>query len=251
MLPHGSVDSSLEVRVKIGSRKKVADSNGDPKTAVPTGDPYIDGQRVWLERYGSYVQQAYNWRLVALIEAIALVCAVVGIIYLASQTKFVPYIVAVDKVGMAIGVSPAERASTIDSRVVRAQLAYWITCARSVVTDRIVSLNNITQTYAFVASETPAFGYLNAYYPAEGHSPLVRGQTETDTISVADILPVSQSSYEIQWTETIRDLHGRVKSTQTWEGTVEVAFRPPADEQTILRNPLGLYITSVNWTQKL
>ena len=238
--------------MKIGLKKKAGSqaANAGP-IADTVVDPYVDAQRVWLERYGTYIQQAYNWRLVALIEAIALVCAVVGLIFLASQTKFVPYIVAVDKVGMAIAVHPAERASSIDQRVVRAQLAYWIVSARSVVTDRIVALDDINTTYGYVASDSPAFGYLNTYYPSDGHSPLTRGQTETDVVAVSDILPVSPTSYEIQWVETIRDLHGRVKSTQTWEGTVTIAFRPPTDEQTILKNPLGLYITSVNWTQKL
>ena len=34
------------------------------KTKTPT-NPYLDGRREWSERYGSYIQQAATWRLVA------------------------------------------------------------------------------------------------------------------------------------------------------------------------------------------
>ncbi len=218
--------------------------------AVPA-DPYTEARGVWLERYGSYVSQAYNWRLIALLEAVALVVAIVGLVYVGSQSKFVPYVVAIDKLGTAIAVRPADRASPIDQRVVRAQLANWIVNARSVAIDRIVELDRISQVFALAAVDSPAYGYLQQWYPNDGHSPLDRAKHETDQVAINAILPISQSSYEIQWTETIRDLHGKTTATQTWDGTFTIAFRPPEDESTVLRNPLGLYITSLSWTQKL
>jgi len=214
-------------------------------------DPYVEARGEWIERYGTYVQQAYNWRLIAMLEAIALIAAIVGLIYLSAQSKFVPYVVAIDKVGMAIAVHPADRASSVDQRVVRAQLAHWIVLARSVVTDRVVEIGFLNDDYAFVASDSAAKGFLDAWYPNGGHSPFDRAKTETDSIAINAILPISPASYELQWTETIRDLHGRVTGTQTWEGTATIAFRPPENEETILKNPLGLYITSIDWTKKV
>ena len=226
-------------------------SKAPAETPATVRDPYTEARDVWLERYGTYIQQAYNWRLIALLEAIALTCAIVGFIFLNSQSKFVPYVVAIDKVGTAIAVAPADRAGTVDPRVVRAQLANWIVFARSVVTDRIVELQYIDSVYALVAADSAAKGYLDNWYPVDGHSPFDRAKSETDSVAVNAILPISPDSYEIQWTETIRDLHGRVTKTQTWDATATVAFRPPDNEQTILKNPLGLYITSISWTQKL
>jgi type IV secretion system protein VirB5 len=204
-----------------------------------------------MERYGTYVQQAYNWRLIAMLEAVTLVVAVVGIIYLASQTKFVPYVVAIDKIGSAVAVAPADRASPVDERVVRAQIANWIVNSRSVVRDRIVTLKMLDGVYALVAPDSAAMGYINEWYRADGHSPLDRASKESDQIAVNAILPISASTYELQWTETIRDPHGKVTATQNWDGTATIAFTPPANEATILKNPLGLYITSLNWTQKI
>lgn len=223
----------------------------DAKAEPAAGDPYADARSAWNERYGTYIQQAYNWRLLALLEAIALILAVVGLITIASQSKLVPYVVAIDKIGTAIAVRPADRASTVDPGVVRAQLANWIVLARSVVTDRIVELNNLHDLYLLVAPNSSAQGYLDAWYPQQGNSPFDRARTETVSIAVNAIVPISPSSYEMQWTETVRDLHGVVIRTETWDATAELAFRPPQDEATILKNPLGLYITSINWTRKI
>jgi type IV secretion system protein VirB5 len=223
----------------------------EAKAEAEASDPYTEARNAWNERYGTYIQQAYNWRLLALLEAIALILAVAGLITVASQSKLVPYVVAIDKVGTAIAVQPADRASAVDPRVVRAQLANWLVLARSVVTDRIVELNNLHDLYLLVAPDSAAHGYLDAWYPGEGHSPFDRAKTETVAVAVNAIVPISPSSYELQWTETVRDLHGVVTRTETWDATAEIAFRPPTDEATILKNPLGLYITSINWTRKI
>jgi type IV secretory pathway TrbF-like protein len=125
-------------------------------TIVAPESPYLNAQNVWLERYGHFIQQAYNWRLIAMLEAVALIVGVFGLIYVASQTKFVPYIVDVNKEGLPINVHIADQGSTIDQRVVHAELASWISNARSVVTDRIVEKQNIDGVYSMIADNSPA-----------------------------------------------------------------------------------------------
>jgi type IV secretion system protein VirB5 len=219
-------------------------------TIVAPDNPYLNAQNVWLERYGHFIQQAYNWRLIAMLEAVALIVGVFGLIYVASQTKFVPYIVDVNKEGLPINVHIADQGSTIDQRVVHAELASWISNARSVVTDRIVEKQNIDGVYSMIADNSAARGFLDQYYPVGGHSPFDRAQKETDSVAITAILPVSNQTYVVQWTETIRDLTGKVTSTQNWEASISVAFTPPTTEDQVIKNPIGLYITSVNWTQK-
>ena len=235
---------TLGLKKKQAAQAPLADGRG-------TGDPYLDAQSVWLERYGSYVKQAYNWRLMAMLEAVALIVAVIGLIYVASQTKFVPYVVAVDKIGEAFAVHPADRASPVDPRVVRAELANWVVKARSIVTDRIVEHRDIDDVYAIVPDGTAARGYLDAYFQASGNSPFDRAMRETVEIKVTAILPISPTTYTVQWDELTRDLRGKETGRHSWEASIGVGFRPPADESQILRDPLGLYITTLSWTQKL
>lgn len=224
-------------------------SNRQDSDETKYTNPYLQARSVWLERYGTYVSQAYNWRLIAVLESIALVAAIVGLVYTAGQSKFVPYVVAVDKVGMALGVQPAQGAAGVDDRVVHAQLANFITDVRSVASDRAVQKTYIDAVYGMVPLDGMAHSYLESWYPE--HSPFVRVRHGTVQVQINAILKVSPTSYTAQWGETTRDLAGNVVGTETWEGTFGVAFHPPTDEATILADPAGLYIMSLTWTKKL
>jgi type IV secretion system protein VirB5 len=235
---------------KRGRRDAVA----PPRTTEGDGpgqidSPYLAAQEVWIERYGSYVSSAFNWRLLAMLQAVALVVCIIGLLYIAGQNRFVPYVVAIDKVGMAIAVHPADQASPVDPRVIRAELANFVVNARSVVTDRVVEKYYLDNVYSFVPASSAAKGFLDSYYP--GNSPFDRAQSGTVSVSIIAILPVSTETYEVQWTETLRNLQGKVTGTQQWDGTFGIAVSPPTDEQAILKNPIGLAITSINWVRKL
>ncbi len=215
-----------------------------------TGDAYIDAKTVWFERYGSHIQSAYNWRLVAILEAIGIIVAILALGYVGAQSKFVPYVVAVDKIGLPVGVKVADHAEPVDQRVVRAEIAGWLSNARSVVTDRIVEKQDIDQVYALIGDGSAARGYLDNWY-TNGHSPFDLARNETTTINVDSLLPISPTTWQVQWTETQRDLHGQTIGTQEWVGNVGIMIHQPTDEATLLKNPLGVYITTLDWTKKL
>lgn len=229
---------------------KVPGKHDSSQSEQVPDNPYLNAQSAWLERYGSFIQQAYNWRLIAMLEAVAIIIGVFGLIYVAGQSKFVPYIVDVNQEGLPINVHLAAETGPVDQRVVHAELANWVTNARSVVTDRIVEKQNIDGMFDMVQNGSAASGFLNSYYPAAGHSPFQRALTSTDAVEITAILPISNQTYVVQWTETIRDPQGRVTSTQNWEGSISVAFTPPTTEAQVIKNPIGMYITSVSWTQK-
>lgn len=220
------------------------------KDAKPSASPFVDAQNLWLERYGTYIQQAHNWRLLALLEAIALCVAIFGLVYAALQSKYVPYVVAVDKIGLPIGVKIADRAEKTDDRIVRAQLANWLEAARSLTFDPQVEKENIDHVYAMVPPQSEARNYLNAWYSG-GHSPFLLAKSKTISIQIAWMLPISAQSWQVQWSETVRDERGGVTATEQWVGTIGTAFHTPTDDATLLRNPLGLYITSLSWTRKI
>ncbi|HZZ65956.1 MAG TPA: VirB8/TrbF family protein [Candidatus Baltobacteraceae bacterium] len=219
-------------------------------TSAAPSSPYLDAQNVWLERYGSYIRQAYNWRLLAILQAVALIAAIFGLIYVATQSKFIPYVVAVDRIGLPVGVKIADHSSRPDDRIVRAQIANFIETARSVTTDAEVQKQNLDHVYALVAPQSAARSYLDSWY-ANGHSPFDVAQAKTVNVHIAWVLPISSQSWQAQWSETIRDNRGQVSATEQWVGTISVAFRDPTDEATILQNPIGLYVTSISWTRKL
>jgi type IV secretion system protein VirB5 len=207
--------------------------------------PYLCARREWNERYGDYIARARNWRWAAFgALAVSLVLGV-GVAWQAAQSKVVPYVVEVDKLGDAVAVTRADRAAPTDTRIVKAQLAAWIVDVRSVSSDPLAQKSALARSYALTAATATIF--LNDYY--RQHSPF--GQPRTVAVSVDAVLPISKQTYQIQWSEDARDLQGRDLATTHWIASVTVAFDPPTDERGILSNPLGLYITGISWTQRL
>jgi type IV secretion system protein VirB5 len=70
-------------------------------------------------------------------------------------------------------------------------------------------------------------------------------------VEVHSIVPTSDKTYEITWTETDRDLHGEVQSSQNYAASITIAINPPTDEQTISINPLGIYVYQMGWSKVL
>jgi type IV secretion system protein VirB5 len=180
----------------------------------------------------------------------------VGLIYLSTQSRIVPYVVAVDKVGMAFTVFPADRAAPVDERVVRAEIGTFISMARVVTADRVVEKEAIDRAYNYVAPSSSAITFLDQYYPA--NDPFKRSASETVQVTVNSVARISPQgsgpssqggTFEAIWTETVRPVNGRQRE-ESWDATIGIEFAAPSDEATMLRNPLGLYITSLTWDKK-
>lgn len=216
-----------------------------PAAAAAAESPYVSARREWNERYGDYVARARNWRWAACAALVVALVLAIGVVWQAAQSKVVPYVVEVDKLGDAVAVARADRAAPADVRVVKAQLAAWIVDVRSISSDPLAQKAALSRAYALTAATATTF--LNDYY--RQHAPF--GQPRTAAVSVDAVLPISNQTYQIQWTEGARDLQGRDIGTTHWLASVTVAFDPPSDERGILTNPLGLYMTGISWTQRL
>lgn len=210
--------------------------------------PFIAARREWNERYGDYIAQAKNWRLAAILSLTISAILALGAMWLASQTKFVPYVVEVDKLGASVAVAAADRATFApDQRIVRAQLAQWISDARSVSSDPVAERTALTRVYSMVA--VSAKPYLDDWY--RSHSPFEAGTKNTVNVNVDAVLPQSDKTYQVQWTEEQRSLDNTRVATTHWIANVTVGTNPPTDEATILHNPTGLYVTDLSWTQRI
>jgi type IV secretion system protein VirB5 len=224
------------------------------KSARPI-EPEVDTepqepQSLWLEEYARYTRQAKTWRFIAILEAVVLIGGIGGLIFFASTTQFLPYIVSVGADGAPVTAQLVLQAAPVTEKVIHAELSDWTNDARSVVADSVVQRARIAGVYDLVQNGSQARQTLNAYYSSPDTSPLQRAANESDTINVDAVLPLGNQAYVVQWTETKRDLGGKVKGTQHWEASVTIAFSTPTSEDELLRNPLGLYITNLTWTQK-
>lgn len=214
-------------------------------------NPYLDARREWNERYGSYIVRERAWRSIAFMSIAVAAIAAGGLVWISGQSRVVPYVVEVDKLGDAVAVRRADQAMPPDNRIVRAQLAHWITNIRSVYVDANAEHEAIEQAYALINQHGAAFGMLNDYMREEGHNPFQRAANETVSVSVQSVLPLTNDTWRVEWEETVRDRGGHETSRAVWSATITVMVHAPADDRGVLKNPTGLFINTLNWSQRL
>lgn len=216
---------------------------------TPIDNPYLAARMEWNERYGSYIRTARVWQGIGLIS---LAMATIGFgfaLYQSTQVKLVPYIVEVDKLGTpAIGGFPAQ-IEYADERVVRSMLGAWIANFRSVTPDTVVAKGYIDRVYGMLRQTDVATQKVNNFYRT--NSPFDRAQSRTVSVEVTSIVPLSNQSYQIDWTEIERDRKGMELQTKRWRGVASVTLSPPQDEAIIRLNPIGLYLKDFDWTAQL
>jgi type IV secretory pathway TrbF-like protein len=218
-----------------------------PDPLAPGRETYMAARAEWNERYGSYIQQARFWRLAFFMSATVSLISVGGVVYIGSQSRLVPYIVEVNKLGDALAAERADVASTPDTRLIRAQLARWISDTRTVYLDASAEQAIITEAYGMVDRQSPAYTDLNAYFRT--NDPFKRAQTQTVNIHIASVLPISQYTWRVEWDEQASSRDGSMQQASHWQATVTIALHPPTDSETVLINPTGLYVQNFSWAQ--
>lgn len=211
-------------------------------------DPNLSrGRREWNDRYAGLARGKRNWQLVALglLAVDGLLTA--GIIHLASQSRVSPFVVEVDRLGQAVAFGPAEQLRKTDERLIRYQLNLFIRDVRSVFSDAEVQKTVINRAYGH--AKDSALGFLNDYFKKS--NPFLREAEGTITVQVQSVLRLSPSSWQVQWRETQIAPAGRVVSETAWQAILGVELTPPETTDVLLVNPLGLYVTEINWTQTL
>ena len=221
----------------------------DAKNGEIDTSPYLAARREWDERYGSLITRARNWRIAAVLALSVALVATCGLIALSTKSKVVPYVVAIDNLGRVLAAGPADQASQADDRLKRAALFQWVSDLRTVTTDGVAQRKAIDRVYSMIANGSPAQVEIGDFY--RNDPPFDRAQKRTVEVDVKAVFPVSDRTYQVEWTEIVRGLSGQIESQDNWKGSVTIAISPPNDERLIRVNPLGIYVTNVSWSKVL
>ena len=219
-------------------------SKAKPPVQEKGGSPYLNGREEWLERYGSYISRAAQWRVAAFICLIITVVSISGNVIQASQVKTIPYIIEVDKLGNMGAVARADRASATPKRLIQAEIAKCVSDWRTVTADVELQQKMIERLSFFMAGS--AKGVLRQWYEANNPYEIAKSGKLVHVEIKGLPLPVSSDSYRVEWVETVRTHAGVMLDSHTYEATVTIQINPPTADAVLLRNPGGVYITALS-----
>ena len=208
--------------------------------------PYQRAGQVWDERIGSARAQARNWRLMAFGGLLLSTGLSGGLLWQSMQSRVVPYVVEVDRLGEARAVAPA----TAEYRPTDPQIAWhlgrFITNVRGVSLDPVLMRENWLSAYDFVTERGGQF--LGEY--ARSANPFAQVGERTVSVQVTSVVRASERSFQVKWTET-RYERGSLAGTTRWTAILAIVVRPPASAETLRKNPLGLYVDAIDWSREL
>ena len=219
-------------------------------------NPYLNARREWNNHVGGVLSASRTWQVIGIVSLMIALVAVAGMIHIASQSKFVPYVVEVDRHGQVRAVQAADVAAPADQRVIHAALASFINDARLVTPDVSVQRDAIFRVYAMLAPDDPATAKMNEWFNgSEDASPFRRAAKETVSIEIASAIPQSEETWQVDWVETVRDRQGVMKGQpyrmRALLTIYLVAPTAATTEEQIRKNPLGIFVRDFSWSKQL
>ena len=213
-------------------------------------NPYALGRREYDDRYERLAKNAASWRRIAFFM-LALLCVSTGVVLWMAQTvKVVPFVVQVDRHGYAIAVQPVGEGNITDDRIVMARIADFVSNTRSVYSDPSAMLTFIDRAYNSVESSSVALRKLDSWF--RENNPFAK-QEQVTSVTVHSVLrasPDSNATWQAEWSEKAYD-RGMLKGERFFKGVFTVEFRSPTNIADIMKNPLGIFVSDFNITERI
>lgn len=208
--------------------------------------PYQRAGQAWDDRIGSARVQAQSWRLMAF-ASWALSAGLAGaLVWQGARGSITPWVVEVDRTGAVQAVGPAAPAYTPQDPQIAWHLARFIEQVRSIPADPVVLRRDWLQAFDYV---TDRGGRALSDY-ARGSDPFATvGQVQV-SVDVSSVIRASPSSFRVAWIER-RYVDGVLTSTERWTAILGVVIQPPRTAEQLRRNPLGIFVHSLDWSKEL
>ena len=203
--------------------------------------------QTYAERWGGYIKMMNAWKMIAFMSMALSIVITAAYIYQTHQSKLVPFLVYMNKMGDPLPVRPLNQSSLKNPALIRHEVANWIEESREVFGDPIAEQQIVTDLYHHTTGA--AATYLTHYYTS-GHNPGLLGKSQSVKVKIISVLPESDNTWRAKWEEDAYSTSGVLTGKTFWSGFIKVQIDPKSSVSDILINPLGFYVTSVSWTQE-
>ncbi|CAN5170650.1 conjugal transfer protein TrbF [soil metagenome] len=208
--------------------------------------PYQRAGQLWDERIGSARVQARNWRLMAFGGLGLTMIMSCGLIWQSMQSRVIPYVVEVDRLGEVRAVGEAETGYRPTDPQIAWHLGRFIENIRSTSLDPVLMRRAWLSAYDFVTERGGRF--LGDY--ARQADPFAGIGERTVSVQVISVIRASDRSFQVKWSETLFE-RGSQTSTSRWTAILTIISRPPTSADVLRKNPLGIYVDAVDWSREM
>jgi type IV secretory pathway TrbF-like protein len=208
--------------------------------------PYQRAGQVWDDRIGSARVQAKNWRL-AFFAMLALSGGLsAGLVWQSARGTVTPWVVQIDRLGQAQAVAPAVADYRPTDPQIAWHLARFIEEVRSIPDDPVVLRQNWLEAYNYVTDKGALA--LNDY--ARTNDPFSKiGKAQT-SVDVSSVIRASNDSFRVEWVER-HYVDDALAATERWSAILTIVVQTPTDADRLKKNPLGVYVHSLNWSKEI
>lgn len=207
--------------------------------------PFQRAGQLWDERIGSARVQARNWRLMAF-GCLGLTTAFSGaLLWQSLQSRVVPYVVEVDRLGEARAVAPADSKYQPTDPQIAWFLSRFISEVRSVSLDPVLMRADWLSAYDFTTKRGAVF--LGDY--ARASDPFGRVGERTVSVQVTSVVRASDKSFQVKWVETAYE-RGAQAGVSHWTAILTIVMAPPSSAEELRKNPLGIYVDAIDWSRE-
>ncbi len=221
----------------------------DGRRKGESDNPYLSARRTWNEHVRGVISSRQSWQFIGLLSMLIALASIGGIIHIGSQSKFIPYVVQVDKLGETVAAGPVSATTSVDPRILSATVSEFISSARVVTPDVALQRKAILKLYALLSASDPATEKMNEWL--NGNSPFKRAEKEMASIEIKSVLNQTANTWQVDWVETFRDRQGVIKEAKNMRALITVyttGNTSQTTEEQIRLNPLGIYIRDFSWS---
>lgn len=214
------------------------------KTENSKKDYFFDSKNAYNARISELFSKYRFLQILTIIALLITVICVMGIIHIGSQSKFIPYIVEVNKLGETVVVGQLNAGTIKDQRIIRAKVASFIKTLRTVSIDPALQRNFIYETYHSLQRGDPAINKANAFYKDKTTNPFEIGKQFNREVEIISLLEMTPNTYQLDWKEKTYNKSGVLLYIKGYRALVTVYLIPTAVEsiEDLIKNPLGIYI---------
>lgn len=208
--------------------------------------PYQKAAQVWDERIGTARAHAANWRVATFICLGIALALSLGLLWLHRSGSAVPFVVEVSSTGDVRAVGRAMEGYKPSDAQIAYTLARFIENVRSLSIDPVVVRQSWLRAYDYATDRAAVT--LNEH--ARQNDPFANVGRLTVSVELQSVVRASDTSFQMRWIERSFE-NGATKDVKRWTAVLTVVITPPRSAEMIAKNPLGIYVHALNWSQDL